>query len=78
MHDTAVGTANFTGCVPAPTDEGSRSQGGRGTVDTEPTDGMQRRPPVVGGRLPWLQNQCALARRATTGCQAALRYDSFQ
>ena len=25
MHDTAVGTANFTGCVPAPTDEGSRS-----------------------------------------------------
>ena len=26
MHDTAVGTANFTGCVPAPTDEGSRSQ----------------------------------------------------
>ena len=44
MHDTAVGTANFTGCVPAPTDEGSRSQGDRGTVDTEPTDGLQRRP----------------------------------
>ena len=25
MHDTAVGTANFTGCVPASTGEGSGS-----------------------------------------------------
>jgi hypothetical protein len=31
--------------------------GGRGTVDREPTHGMQRPPPVVCGRLPWHQNQ---------------------
>ncbi len=49
MHDTAVGTANFTECVPAPTDEGSQVAGDRRTVDTEPNHGMQRRPPVVGG-----------------------------
>ena len=57
MHDTAVGTANFTGRVPAPTDEGSRFAGDRGTVDTEPTHGMQRRPPAVVGRPTWHQNQ---------------------
>jgi hypothetical protein len=49
MHDTAVGTANFTRRMPAPTDEGSQIAGDRGTVDTDPNDGMQRHPPVVGG-----------------------------
>ena len=57
MHDTAVGSANFTGCVPAPTDEGSRSPATVGRWAREPTHGMQRRPPVVGGRLPGHQNQ---------------------
>ena len=57
MHDTAVGTANFTGCVPAPTDEGSRSPATEGRWTRSQPHGMQRRPPVVGGRLPWHQNQ---------------------
>ena len=54
MHDTAVGTANFTGCVPAPTDEGSRSRATERRRTRGPTHGMQRRPTVDGARLPRL------------------------
>ncbi len=32
MHDTAVGTANFTGCVPASTGEGSGSPATEGAL----------------------------------------------
>ena len=64
MHDTAVGTANFTERMPAPTGRGKQVAGDRGRVDTEPTHRMQRRPPVVGGSASWHQNQRALARCA--------------
>ena len=56
MHDTAVGTANFTECMPAPTDEGSRSpatEGGWTRSQPIACNGVHQ---VVGGRLRWHQN----------------------
>jgi hypothetical protein len=47
MHDTAVGSANFTGWMPAPKGDGGRL--------TATEDGGDWPPPVVGGRLPGIR-----------------------
>ena len=78
MHDTAVGTANFTECVPAPTDEGSRSQGDRGTVDTEPTDGLQRRPQSSAVGFHGIRTSERSPDAEPPVVRAGLLYDSFQ
>jgi hypothetical protein len=57
MHDTAVRTANFTGCVPAPMDQGSRSPAieGRWTrTQTMACNGIHQ---SSAAGLPWHQNQ---------------------
>jgi hypothetical protein len=77
MHDTAVGSANFTECVPAPTGDGCRSpaprEGGR-----SPTHRVRRRPQVVGGRHRWHETSSSESRRNNRVVRARLRYDSFQ
>jgi hypothetical protein len=74
MHDTAVGSANFTECVPVPTDAEWGSPPIEGGLGKEPTHHVatasttQQRPASGMGLR-------ALTRVATTDC---VRYDSFQ
>ena len=78
MHDTAVGTANFTGCVPAPTDEGSRSPAteGRRTRSQPMACNGVHQSSAVG--FPGIRTSERSPDAQRTGCQAGLRYDSFQ
>jgi hypothetical protein len=77
MHDAAVGSANFTECVPAP-GGGMARRRPRGEVGNEPILTVQRRPQVVGGRASVGRNLRALTRIARIGCRTSMGYDSFQ
>jgi hypothetical protein len=51
MHDTAVGSANFTECVPVPTGAGCGSPSTEEGLGRELTYTLQVRPLVIGDRL---------------------------
>ena len=68
MHDTAVESANFTECVPAPTGEGSSLPATEGRWTRSQPITLQRRPPARRRPLRWHQT-CERSPDRAIGCR---------